>query len=135
MKRFAWLIAAVALVLLLSPNHAYAICQKCNNDRSTSAMCSTINACDQGATMSACAVEQVFNPDGSLAYRYCDAIGTTQGPECNGNDPSCHQGGGGGTGGGGGSTGGKIPMICMSDMFGGCDAGCDFCVPFCWILC
>src|SRR6266536_4880242 len=109
MKRFLFSLGTAFVLLLLLPNHAYAICQKCNNDNTLSAMCWTLTSCESGATMSACVVAEEIDPKtGQVASRHCDSQGTTQGSECNGADSSCSSGGGGGSGGGGtGGSGGN----------------------------
>jgi len=134
-KRLMLFIAAVALVVLICPNSAYAVCQKCNNDNSVNAMCWTLGMCEQGATMSACFVTETFNPDGTVQSRHCDADGTVQGPECNGADPSCQSSGGSGTGTGFGGGKGYY-TICIVEMFEPCDfSECDECWAFCDVLC
>ena len=134
MKHVVLFTAAVILVVALSPSPAYGVCQKCNDNFTANAMCWTIGACEQGATMSSCVVKEVFKPDGSVSYRYCDAEGRTQGPECNGGDPSCNSTGGGG--GGTDPTRGKgYLLICAAEPWGTCDPQCDLCMPFNCIFC
>ena len=116
MKRLTFEATVVVLWLYATP--ASAICQKCNNDYTLSAMCWTIGPCDGGATMGACVVGEQFNADGSVRFRYCDGVGSSPGPECNGNDPSCGGGGGGGGGTGGDGGGGCVIMageLCMPE--------------------
>lgn len=137
-KRLALFTAVIALVVLICPNSAYAVCQKCNNDNTANAMCWTLSMCEQGATMSACFVTETFNADGSILSRHCDSDGTVEGTECNGHDPSCTSSGGGtgGTGGPGGGGSGKGYVICVVDMFEPCDFdSCDECWAFCEEFC
>jgi hypothetical protein len=126
--------AAILLTVFLSPD-AFAICQKCNDDITPTAQCYTLTMCETGATMSACVVVDVLDPYGQVAGKSCDDMDTTQGPECNGADPSCSPSGGTGGGGGGGQ--------CTSTGVGGwdCPAECGTCTmdndgpPPCWPWC
>jgi hypothetical protein len=123
MKRL--LIPGVALVivsLFASPN-AYAVCQTCRGMGPPTATCWTLTACERGANMSACVVgERTAN---GTTYQYCDSMGTTEGPECNGADPSCANTGGGGTPGGG--TGGGTGGNCTVSGGETCPAQCSTC--------
>ena len=114
MKRW-FMTSGLALFLLLFAADAQAICQTCVNEGTSSAMCWTISACQQGATMSACVVR------GTGSYLWCDPMGTAEGSECNGNASYCTGGGGGGTGGGGFGGG------CTIDYGETCPADCSGC--------
>nr|MDQ3283544.1 hypothetical protein [Acidobacteriota bacterium] len=120
MKRWLFLSGTTLLLLLFSARDAYATCQKCQNPDSPEAMCWTIGPCENGATMGACVVKQM--PNGNLT---CDSVGSSPGPECNGNDSSCSDGGGGGGGWGGGGWGGW--STCYIDFGDTCPADCSKC--------
>ena len=123
MKRFLFSAGTAIMISLLLPDHAFAICQTCNNNNTLNAMCWTISACDSGATMSACVVKDVIDPKtGVVTSRYCDSVNTTQGPECNGADPSCSSGTG--TTGSGSTSGGSDCVINTGDV---CPAQCGGC--------
>lgn len=86
MKRTMLLLGAVLLFAVFAADDAYAICQKCNNDNTPTAMCYTIvNPCEYGqATMGAC-VEK----DGQNGNKYCDPVNSSPGPECSQPQPGC----------------------------------------------
>jgi|GEM_PF-2832249 len=107
---------------LFSAANMFAICQTCRNNSTPRAMCWTVGPCED-ADMGACTVDDV---PGTI-NRFCNAQGSTEGPECNGNDPSC----GGGSGGGGGTspgTGGTTCILPESTQWQGCPADCNQCI-------
>lgn len=110
-----FMLSGLMLFLALFAADAQAICQKCNNPYTENAMCWTISACDQTATMSACVVV------GTGARTHCDSMGTGPGAECNGNASYCNGSGGGGGGGGFGGGG------CTIDYGEACPADCSGC--------
>lgn len=114
-------------VALFSAANAFAICQTCHNDGTARAMCWTIDPCEGGAYMGACTVDDI---PGTM-NRTCNGQGSSEGPECNGHDPSCG-GGGGGVGGGGGTpppgVGGVTCIMPASTQWMGCPADCNQCI-------
>jgi len=115
---------AIVIAVTMTVFPLFAICQTCNNNHTMSAMCWTIDACELGATMSACIVQPEYDAETGLeSSKYCDPVNTQAGPECNKHDPSC-SGGGDHPGGGGAGGGGNICIINS----GQCPPECSTCV-------
>ena len=123
MKRVLLLMLGALALMLFCPATVWATCQTCPGNGSLTAMCWTLDRCERGATMSACVVKERVDASGNTTSLYCDPMGTTAGPECNGNDIACANGGGGpGAGGGGGGGGG-----CAIGFGEVCPASCSSC--------